>query len=382
MADRFWVGGSATWDATAGSKWATTTGGAGGAAVPTAADDVYFDGNSTGPITLSGTSVCRSLDMTGYAGTVVHPAATTLTIGDGTAGQGNVAFKSSVSGMTYTLGNAHTSAIAFVSTSATQQSVYTATGNATVLGDLTFNGVGGSWNFDAGDGDGVVGNITLTNGDLAIGAAVNSISGFSSSNSNTRSITLNATLTLGAAAGGAPGSWNCATSTNLTVTANSLLIIGVSGSVGDATFAGGGMTYAFLACQTTGTVTISGSNTFLYLLFVTGYVMTVKLTSGTTQTATNFVDHNNSVEILTIESTTPGSPATISSTLGGDTLGTFTGTYMDITDSIASGGATFDVTDASNVNGGGNTGWFFASGGPANYLFGGRSRINKRRRRR
>ena len=49
MADRFWVGGSATWDATAGTKWATTTGGGGGAAVPTAADDVRFDGNSTGP---------------------------------------------------------------------------------------------------------------------------------------------------------------------------------------------------------------------------------------------------------------------------------------------------------------------------------------------
>lgn len=381
MADRFWVGGSATWDATAGSKWATTTGGAGGAAVPTAADDVYFDGNSTGPITLSGTSVCRSLDMTGYAGTVVHPAATTLTIGDGTAGQGDIAFKSSTSGMTYTLGNAHTSAIAFVSTSATPQVVTLSTGNASTLGDLTFDGVGGVWVFDSLDSDGVVGNLTLTNGTLAVSAAMQSISGFSSSNSNTREMYVLAPLTLGAT-GGAPGSWNCATSTNLTVTANSFLIIGVSGSVGDATFAGGGMTYAVLVCQTTGTVTISGSNTFLYLLFETGYVMTVKLTSGTTQTATNFVDHNNSVEILTIESTTPGSPATISSTLGGDTLGTFTGTYMDITDSIASGGATFDVTDASNVNGGGNTGWFFASGGPANYLFGGRSRINKRRRRR
>lgn len=141
------------------------------------------------------------------------------------------------------------------------------------------------------------------------------------------------------------------------------------------------MTYAALVCRTTGTVTISGSNTFTYLQFLTGAVMTVKLTSGTTQTATNFVDHNSSVEVLTIESTTPGSPATISSTLGGDGLGTFTGTYMNITDSYATGGATFDVTDTSNVNGGGNTGWTFGNT-LSNYLFGGRSRVNKRRRRR
>jgi hypothetical protein len=29
MANRYWVGGTATWDATAGTKWATTSGGAG-----------------------------------------------------------------------------------------------------------------------------------------------------------------------------------------------------------------------------------------------------------------------------------------------------------------------------------------------------------------
>ena len=31
MADRYWVGGSATWDNTAGTKWSTTSGGPGGA---------------------------------------------------------------------------------------------------------------------------------------------------------------------------------------------------------------------------------------------------------------------------------------------------------------------------------------------------------------
>ena len=46
MAARYWVGGTANWDNTAGTKWALTSGGAGGQAVPTAADDVYIDSGS------------------------------------------------------------------------------------------------------------------------------------------------------------------------------------------------------------------------------------------------------------------------------------------------------------------------------------------------
>ena len=43
MAARYWVGGTDNWDGTAGNKWATTSGGAGGAALPVAADDVFID---------------------------------------------------------------------------------------------------------------------------------------------------------------------------------------------------------------------------------------------------------------------------------------------------------------------------------------------------
>lgn len=44
MATYYWVGGSGSW--LSSSKWASTSGGAGGAGVPTAADDVVFDVNS------------------------------------------------------------------------------------------------------------------------------------------------------------------------------------------------------------------------------------------------------------------------------------------------------------------------------------------------
>lgn len=46
MAQRFWVLGNGTWDLTSTAPWSASSGGTGGASIPTAADDVYFDVNS------------------------------------------------------------------------------------------------------------------------------------------------------------------------------------------------------------------------------------------------------------------------------------------------------------------------------------------------
>ena len=72
MADRYWVGGTDTWDATAGTKWALTSGGAGGQAVPTSADDVFFDAASgASTVTIgAGTAICSTLTCTGFTGTL------------------------------------------------------------------------------------------------------------------------------------------------------------------------------------------------------------------------------------------------------------------------------------------------------------------------
>lgn len=70
MASKFWVGGTDTWDATAGTKWSTTSGGAGGAAVPAPTDTAFFDANSgSGTVTKSGSVNVTSLDFTGFTGT-------------------------------------------------------------------------------------------------------------------------------------------------------------------------------------------------------------------------------------------------------------------------------------------------------------------------
>lgn len=69
MALRYWVGGTANWDGTAGTKWATTSGGAGGASVPTSSDDVIFDSASgSGIVTISTTVNAKSVNFTGFTG--------------------------------------------------------------------------------------------------------------------------------------------------------------------------------------------------------------------------------------------------------------------------------------------------------------------------
>ena len=79
MADRYWVGGTASWDGTAGTKWATTSGGTGGASVPTSADAVYFTSASTGTVTIAtGNTGAGSINCTGFTGTLTGSASITV----------------------------------------------------------------------------------------------------------------------------------------------------------------------------------------------------------------------------------------------------------------------------------------------------------------
>lgn len=74
MANRYWVGGTGTWNSSNTANWSAVSGGVGGASVPTAADDVFFDSNTgSGTVTMaydsntpdSGNAMrkCRNLDV-------------------------------------------------------------------------------------------------------------------------------------------------------------------------------------------------------------------------------------------------------------------------------------------------------------------------------
>jgi hypothetical protein len=252
MATLYWVGGTATWNGTPGTKWATTSGGAGGAAVPTAADDVFFDASSTGTCTLSTSSVARSINCTGFTGTISHPASTTFIIGDGTAGASNIALKF-VAGMTYTTGSTTTSLISFQSTSSTQQSVDF---GGKTTSQVEYNGTGGSWQLVAGHTTTSASQVSVFKGTFDTNGQTCSWGIFNAGNSSTRTLTLgSSTITVS----GTGTSWNCSNVTNLTLNSNTSTII-LSGN--GATFQGGGQTWNNLSSTGTGTTTIAGANTF------------------------------------------------------------------------------------------------------------------------
>lgn len=233
MANRFWVGGTANWDGTAGTKWAATSGGAGGQSVPTNADDVFFDAAS-GAVTCTiatGGGTCRALNCTGFTGTLSGSA--TLTV------FGNITL---VAGMTY---NA-TSPIVIAG-------VCTITSAGKTVGSVT---VQNSTDAFLGDALTSSGTVTLSSGSFTTNNYNVTAAQLSSNNTNIRTINLgSSTVTLSNTT-----PWSV-TSTNLTFNAGTS-VIELSSTT--PTFDGGGLTYRTLSLTSTAlsNATINSANTF------------------------------------------------------------------------------------------------------------------------
>lgn len=84
MASRYWVGGHPTnnnWNQTGSgtTNWSATSGGAAGASVPGASDNVIFDGNGNSASTISATITVLSFTVvSGYTSTITHNAVLTV----------------------------------------------------------------------------------------------------------------------------------------------------------------------------------------------------------------------------------------------------------------------------------------------------------------
>lgn len=248
MADRYWVGGTANWDGTAGTKWSATSGGAGGASVPTTADDVFFTNLSTGTCTIAaGNTGARSVNCTGFAGTITGTAAITVA--------GSVTL---VAAMTYT----HTGTMTF-----------TGTGTLTTAGKtfsaVTVNGAGIT--LTLGDALNIsTRDITITQGTFTTNNFALTASTLASSNSNVRTINLGSSaVTLSA---GGVAVINFLTSTNLTFNAGTSAI-NLTGSSGPVISVGTGAGHTFYNVSFTSNVStssfgfITGTNTFTNLTF-------------------------------------------------------------------------------------------------------------------
>lgn len=174
MANRYWVGGGGnTWDGTAGTKWATTSGGAGGASVPTTADDVFFDANSPSVIISTGNTGSRSLNCSGYTNTMSGSASLTIA--------GSLLLSSAMT-MSYV-----------------GQITFTGSGSITTNGktlgsDVVINSPGNTISLLDNFTIGTANLFTLTAGTFSLGIYSVSCGGFWSSNTNVRSIQFHASV--------------------------------------------------------------------------------------------------------------------------------------------------------------------------------------------
>lgn len=333
---------------------------------PTAADDCVLD-IASGNVTINAGSVCRSVDCAGatsYDATLTHSAGVTWTIGDGTAGTGNRALRFS-GAMTYTKGSTTTSATKFVSTSATQQTVEIT--NDDEFGDLTFDGVGGSWIF-AGSvtHTNTAATWTLLNGSLDTNGQQVNVAAFISNGSGTRSLTFGGQpITL---SGSAP--WDFGDGTGLTFFAGSSTITlsnpFATGGI-EGTLNLGGKTYNNFTVSALGSsgLAVTGANTFNGNLQFSGSAGMGKvafLSFSADQTiAGSFLVSGGSLlngERLLVRSDVLGQPRTISA--GSIHASTQT---IDMEDIIGAGTASWDLSVIVGLSGdcGGNSGITFTT---------------------
>jgi len=415
MANRYWVGGSGTWNTSSTTNWSTTSGGSSGASVPTSADAVFINGSSGSPtITLTGALNCASLDTTGSTCTIQ---------GSGTLGCAG----------SFTLSTTTTATSWAGSLTITGASTITTNGK-TVNCDLIINAAGFTATLAGNSifGQGSSNIVTLTNGTLNLNSYSLTCTSFASNNSNTRaiqfgtsgSIVINpsvlgsfsinsatgfsytgtslisvggiaSSITIVTAANTSSQALNFALSSsasytegsantynNLTVNSGTLAnavrqIFGNFNTGSSCTLTAGTNPTTFVSTSATQTITPNGKTWDFPLVLGTGSgtptfafsgaftqgstrmftfdIGTLQFTASTTNTVGYFVTSGSTLKYLT--SSSSGTQATIS-----QASNTVNATYLSIKDSNATGGATWNApTASSNVDAGNNTGWSFAN---------------------
>jgi hypothetical protein len=311
MANRYWVGGAGTWDTTSTTHWSAASGGASGASVPTATDSVFFDQTGTYQVTCTGALTCN--DITVSAGTVTFATGTSPTF--------------AISGSMSLIAGTVWSTAGSITFNATTTGKTITTNGVSLSGAITFNGVGGVWTLGSALNNGT-NAITITNGTFDTSSTGNysvTAGGISSSNSNTRTINLNAsTVTLSGAS-----SLTFTTATNLTFNAGTSQII-CSGS--SPAFSGGSQTFYNVSFTNTAlsTPAITGANTFNNLTIAGRTSVGIAIFSiGSNQTINGTLTLN------------AGTAAAYRTMLASDTIGT----QRTLTCAAISGGTDYDFRD-------------------------------------
>jgi hypothetical protein len=308
VADRYWVGGTGTWNTTSTTNWSASSGGASGASVPTAADNVFFDQASTYTVTMTGALTC--LDITVSAGTVTFATGTSPTLaisgsmsllaGTVWSSTGVITFNSTSTGRTIT-----TNGVAFP-------------GDFFAASSIIFNGVGGAWTL----GSALTcssGSISLVNGTLTTANYALSTGKELISNSGTaRTLNLGSSIvSVGTSTSG--GDIINFSSTNFTFNAGTSDIKYYSSA---SFFQGGGLTFYSVTLLAGGTVIINGNNTFTNLTATSGAVTingsnTINGTFSRTSTNINTITFSASNTFNNFSITGPSSVGMATITFGG-----------------------------------------------------------------
>ena len=336
MADRYWRGGSGTWNTSSTTNWSTTSGGPGGASVPTAADAVIVDASSGSPtITLTGALTCLSLTTTGAtctftsSGTLAISGNITLSATTTWSATGTITVNATATVTTNNISMNSTLSINGAGITVTLGSAYRSVGNPQSCISIT-QGTFNSGNFTiTSSGQGVIGVLgTLTKG-IILGTSTLNLS------PNTNAY-----------------GWDFTAATNTTVSAASSTInLTMSGS-SNTGFGGGGFTYGTVVLTNSGNsanFSIQGANTFTNLTVTgtatrtTGILITADQTVSGTFTASPVTTGGNFRYL--VYSNTATTARTISAT-------TKVLTDVDFRDITASGTA---WTGTRLGNAGGNT---------------------------
>jgi len=366
----YWVGHSGNWNDP--NHWSLTSGGAGGACVPTLADNVFFDASSFSVgskiVTLNVNAYCRNMTWTGATFTPVLTGTTTLNVYGSltlinamnvTGFTGFLNFKSNTTGNTIT--------------SATH----------TFSKDVHFDGIGGSWILQDAFNT-TTGSLYLDNGTLNTNNKNLSTTFFFSINTNNRGLILGSSLVT--ITGSSSGIEWQATGTNLSLNAGTSTIKFLGGAGSSLNIDGGlnknyyniifqdatvdGYIFAgssFHNVTFNGTADLSG-NTFNKVTFNGN---TNQLNTGSIIDSLIFSPSStNNFAAATI--TTINSYLMADGTAGNLTklygVGTYTLSkasctvccnYIDVKNCTVNGGASFYADNSTNNAG--NTGWNFAS---------------------
>jgi hypothetical protein len=354
MANRFWVGGDGTWDGSTTTHWSTTSGGSGGAAVPTSADAVIINGSSGSfsagiTIAASYTAQCASIDWSasglasinngGSAGLQVYGningngAVTVLVTVEIS---GNCTFNSTDG---YTVPFSIDSLVTFTLASTAALKIPSLSDVTLVLNGNTltmFDNVSvslGSATLTLGTGTLIVSNGTLTADSFT---AISAASG---------TIILSGAGALNISAMGSPPTIGTLQLNGGTFTGPATITALYGGSAPAQTNIGGNFTLGGNNSIGTFDVETTGLGTGITMTLTASSTQTITTASGLTLIGTA-ADGN-----LTIHSSSSGTQANFSMASG-----TVNGTYLSLKDNNAEGGANF-YYDAHSTIVSDVTGW-------------------------